>query len=68
MREYRVAWEVTMEAYTPRQAAIMALDTMRDSRSTAVVFDVYPPPGRGVDEEPISIDLLRYVQRSDGKG
>lgn len=40
MKTYRVVWEIDIEADSPREAAIKALEIQRDPLSTATVFDV----------------------------
>lgn len=40
MAQYRVTWEIDVEAGTPERAANLALQIQRDSESTATVFDV----------------------------
>jgi hypothetical protein len=40
VKEYRVVWEIDIEAESPEEAAVKALDIQRDASSTAVVFDV----------------------------
>ena len=39
-KEYRVRWEVDIDATSRREAAQKALEMQRDSQSTATVFDV----------------------------
>lgn len=40
MNEYRVIWEIDIEAETPREAAQQALDIQRNGDSIATVFTV----------------------------
>jgi hypothetical protein len=40
MITYRVSWEIDIDADSPRQAAELALDIMRDPRSIGTVFKV----------------------------
>lgn len=40
MPEYRVMWEIDIEAESPRQAAEKALEIQREAGSEAVVFSV----------------------------
>lgn len=40
--QYRVRWEIDLEAPTPVEAARMALEIQRDPDSIATVFEVYP--------------------------
>ena len=55
--DYRVTWEIDIEADSPRAAAQKALDIQRDSASRAVVFDVYDENGDqlliDLDDEPV---------------
>ena len=37
---YRVKWEIDIEADSPRQAAVKALEIQRDRNSMATVFEV----------------------------
>ena len=37
---YRVRWEIDIEADSPRQAAVKALEIQRDRNSMATVFEV----------------------------
>ena len=41
MPEYRVKWEIDVEAETPQDAAREALQIQRDTESVATVFEVY---------------------------
>ena len=50
--QYRVIWEIDIEANSPRQAAEDAYATMLDANSTATFFTV-----TGEDGEPRNIDL-----------
>ncbi|MGW5147556.1 hypothetical protein [Rhodococcus koreensis] len=43
MTEYRVIWEIDIDADTPQQAAEKAWETMRKPDSTANVFRVVSP-------------------------
>ena len=43
MADFRVAWEIDVEAETPRQAAEEALKIQRDPDSVATVFEVFGP-------------------------
>ena len=40
MNEYLVSWEINVDGNTPREAALAALEVMRDGNYNAVVFDV----------------------------
>ena len=44
--EYRVKWQIDLEAANPSDAARQALNIQRDPVSTATVFDVYRPRNR----------------------
>lgn len=46
MPEYRVRWEITVEAKSVKAAAEEALRIHRDPASIATVFDVQPLLGR----------------------
>lgn len=50
--EYRVIWEIDIEAKSPREAAEQALKIQRRHGSCAVVFDVYSE-----DDKHMVIDL-----------
>ncbi len=67
VREYRVSWDIELEASSSRRAAEMALEIQRDPDSTAVAFEVYRirkrRDGSYVDEEPVPVDLLRYRKK-----
>ncbi len=52
---YTVAWDITLEADDPREAALIAHEIMLDEDSDAVVFYVYSE-GDGATET--VIDLL----------
>ena len=43
MTEYKVQWEIDIEAATPREAAEKALEIQRDPDSVATVFKVIHP-------------------------
>ncbi len=53
MPNYRVVWEIDVEADDPHDAAHQALQIMRDPDSTATVFAVTDDNGNCVD-----VDLL----------
>ena len=40
MTEYRVIWQIDVNAHSPEEAALKALMIQRDRDSTAVVFEV----------------------------
>lgn len=50
---YRVTWIIDIDADTPREAALRALEIQRDPNSIAQVFEVSEP-----DSDPWTIDLL----------
>lgn len=52
MPEFRVRWEIDIEADTPEEAAMRALFIQRDRESTATHFTVIPTVG-----EDIPVDL-----------
>jgi hypothetical protein len=54
MPEYRVIWEIDIDAASPREAAEMALGVQRDRFSDAVVFVVENDEEGTLDQ----IDLL----------
>lgn len=45
MPDYRVKWEIDIDAKTPEEAAKMALDIQRDENSIATCFEVYTETG-----------------------
>ena len=58
MPMYRVAWEIDLEAATPREAAEAAREIQLDLDSTANVFDVRDRDEYGVsDAPPTTVDL-----------
>ena len=52
MTQFKVRWEIDIEADTPEEAAMHALFIQRDRESTATHFTVIPEVG-----EDISVDL-----------
>jgi len=52
MADYRVTWEIDIEADSPREAAEQALKIQRRPGSSAVVFDCHTE-----GQEPVRIDL-----------
>lgn len=46
MTEYRVVWEIDIEAESPEEAAEQALEAQRDPESIATVFDVFEASGK----------------------
>ena len=59
LKPYRVMWEIDVDAGSPREAAIKALEIQRDPESTAVVFKVQQKPGGW---EQVDLDLTNGVQ------
>lgn len=60
MSEYCVNWRIEIDAETPREAVIQALEIMRDTNSTALIFQVRPRCECGIyhaDDETV-VDLL----------
>jgi hypothetical protein len=53
MPEYRVTWEIELDADSPREAAAKALAIQRDPDSVATVFDVIDETG---NRERIDLD------------
>jgi len=49
-REFRVRWEIELDADSPRDAARKALEIQRDPSSTATVFHVFGPGGLSPQE------------------
>ena len=49
MPEYRVVWEIDIEADSPRKAAEQARSIMLDPFSSALFFDVKKPNGSTVE-------------------
>ncbi|WP_157183740.1 hypothetical protein [Nocardia takedensis] len=43
MTEYRVVWQIDVDAHDPTSAALVADELLRASDSTATVFDVLSP-------------------------
>lgn len=41
MKNFRVMWEIDIEADSPEEAAVKALEIQRNPDSWATVFDVY---------------------------
>jgi len=54
MPEFRVIWEIDIDAETPRAAAEEALKIQRDRQSTATVFKVSKWSGRRLSK------LIKY--------
>ncbi|MBD3262045.1 MAG: hypothetical protein GF334_10345 [Candidatus Altiarchaeales archaeon] len=54
MTEYRIVWEINIEADNPREAAEEALRIQRDPESCATVFEVRE---EGTEEDGVHIDL-----------
>ena len=49
--EYRVRWEIYIDAETPEAAAMQALLIQRDPESLAVFFDVFDDRGECIEED-----------------
>ena len=49
MNEYRVRWEIDIDADTPEGAVQEALRTQRDPTSLATIFEVYDAEGLLLD-------------------
>lgn len=47
--EYRVRWEIDIEAESPREAAERALEIQRDAEGVATCFTVFDPHGVHAD-------------------
>lgn len=59
MKNYRVVWEIDIEAETPRDAAELALEIQRNNESIATVFEVIGEKGTSITvdlEESENID------------
>ncbi len=61
MPEYRVRWEIEVDAETPREAVENALEIHRDLSSIATVFEVAPRSGGPFQR----IDLLEESAVAD---
>jgi hypothetical protein len=48
-KDYRVAWEIDVYASSPRHAAQLAYEIMREPGNTATVFTVKTKRGKPVD-------------------
>ena len=44
MKSFHVTWEIDIEADSPEEAAVKALEIQRNPASWATVFDVYHAP------------------------
>jgi hypothetical protein len=53
MNNYRVIWEIDIEADSPEEAAYRALVIHRDPHSTATVFDVFDEKGNKTRVDPL---------------
>jgi len=61
--EYRIKWEIDLEADSPEQAARLAQAIQRDPKSTASIFEVVPmekmiEPKLNEHEKTIDLDEL----------
>lgn len=52
----KVRWEIEVEAETPEEAAVFALEIMRKPTNTALTFDVHVQGGLQ------TIDLMEYAR------
>lgn len=52
----RIRWEIDVDADTPEEAALKALDIQRDPESIALVFHIITGKGK-----PHSVDLMEYA-------
>jgi hypothetical protein len=50
MPEYRVKWEIDIEADDHTEAALQALKIQRDNRSTATIFTVTDQSNGSIEE------------------
>ena len=64
MTEYRVTWEIDIEADTPLEAAEEALTIQRDPESTATFFKVWEHFS-GVIGKAHTVDLYCHDQDED---
>ena len=55
MKQFKVRWEIDIEAETPASAALQALAYQRDPASWATVFEIVEIDGR--ECAPIEVDL-----------
>jgi hypothetical protein len=59
MKEYRVTWEIDIDADSPEEAAQKALDIQRNPESMATVFDVFEPDEEANDNaKHFRVDLM----------
>lgn len=69
-KEYRITWEIDIDANSPLEAAKKALAVMRDSHSTATFFKVTDNETNetsDIDLEDDSIGTIRYIKRVIGE-
>lgn len=59
LKQYRVMWEIDVDAASPKEAAIRALEIQRDPSSIAVIFKVQQKPGGW---EQVELDLTNGIQ------
>ena len=62
-QQYRVRWEIDLEAASAHDAARQALALQRDPRSVATVFEVMDAAGRSA-----SLDLAGHTEASSPSG
>ena len=61
MPEYRVVWEIDLDARNPKEAAREALKILRDPSSLALFFTTFKYKDGLYDKSPpIGIDLSNY--------
>ncbi len=61
MSEYRVVWEIDVEAESPHDAARQAFSHMQRQGTTTNCFEVYDQNGNHTQ-----VDLLEEEEESDG--
>ena len=69
MPEYRVTWEINVEAASPMEAAQIARDTQLDWESLATIFTVEAYGSKRehiVDLDPAGYSCTRVKERKDG--
>jgi len=66
MPEYRVKWEIDVEAVSPIAAARLALKMQRDQESVATVFGVIGPEGENIIIDVQPSYLIRWCEIHGG--
>lgn len=56
MTFYAITWDIEIDADSPREAALKALEIQRDPNSTATVFSVYTEGGDFVQIDTLADD------------